>query len=304
MSVKTKKKSKKKIVTGVIIVILVGVLIIPRLFKTSNSNYTEVIPTNGDITTYYSFSGSVEAKNKQSVLADRIMQIKNINVEVGQTVKKDDLLMETTTGEKIKTKIDGEISNIYVEENAQVMSGGKLMDIVDYSNLQLKVQVDEYDLKAIEKDKEAAVTIHAISKDVPGKIVEVSKEGTYLNGVTFFTAIISLEKDESVKVGMSAEAKVLNQSVKNAVTLPMSAISFDDSNNPYVFIKDGKGNAIRKDITIGISDGVTVEVKSGVTISDTILVANKESQTSFRPGAMGRENSDNNNTDTTGGNGQ
>ncbi len=304
MSVKTKKKSKKKIVTGAIIVILVGVLLIPRLFKTSNSNYTEIIPTKGDITTYYSFSGSVEAKNKQSVLADRIMQVKNIKVEVGQTVKKDDVLLETSTGEKIKSKIDGEISNIYVEENAQVMSGGKLMDIVDYSSLQLKVQVDEYDLKAIEKDKEAAVTIHAISKNVTGKIVEISKEGTYLNGVTFFTAIISLEKDESVKVGMSAEAKVLNQSVKGIVTLPMSSISFDDNNKPYVFIKDEKGNATKKEITTGINDGVTVEVKSGAAISDTILVANKESGTSFGPGGMGRGNIDNSNTSTTGGNGQ
>ncbi|MDF2672973.1 MAG: hypothetical protein K0R09_1238, partial [Clostridiales bacterium] len=173
--------------------------------------------------------------------------------------------------------------------------------IVDYSNLQLKVQVDEYDLVAIEKDKEAAVTIHAISKDVTGKIVEVSKEGTYLNGVTFFTAIISLEKDEAVKVGMSAEAKVINQSVKDVVTLPMSSISFEDNNKPYVFIKDQTGNVIKKEITIGVNDGVTVEIKSGVTINDTILVAIKVNQTSFGPGRMGGSNTDNNNTDTTGG---
>ncbi|MDF2675075.1 MAG: HlyD family efflux transporter periplasmic adaptor subunit, partial [Clostridiales bacterium] len=132
MSVKTKKKSKKKIVSGVIIVILVGIVLIPKLFKTGNSNYIEITPEKGDITTYYSFSGSVEAKNRLSVLADRIIQIKNIKVEVGQTVEKDDVLIETSTGGKIKSKIDGEISNIYVEENAQVMSGGKLMDIVDY----------------------------------------------------------------------------------------------------------------------------------------------------------------------------
>lgn len=301
MNTKIKKKSRKKIFIGLIIVILIGIFAVPRLFKTGNLNYTEITPKKSDITTYYSFSGSVEAKNRQSVLADRIMQIKNIKVEVGQTVKKDDVLLETSNGEKIKAKIDGEIANIYIEENSQVMSGGKLMEIVDYSDLQLKVQVDEYDLTAIEEDKEATVTIHAISKDVTGKIVEVSKEGNYLNGVTFFTGIISLEKDEAVKVGMSAEAKVINQNVKDVVTLPMSSISFDDNNKPYVFIKDGSGNVIKKEITIGINDGVTVEIKSGVEIDDTILVAKKESQTSFGPGGMGRGNIDNSNRDTTGG---
>lgn len=301
MNTKIKKKSRKKIFIGLIIVILIGIFAVPRLFKTGNLNYTEITPKKSDITTYYSFSGSVEAKNRQSVLADRIMQIKNIKVEVGQTVKKDDVLLETSNGEKIKAKIDGEIANIYIEENSQVMSGGKLMEIVDYSDLQLKVQVDEYDLTAIEEDKEATVTIHAISKDVTGKIVEVSKEGNYLNGVTFFTGIISLEKDEAVKVGMSAEAKVINQNVKDVVTLPMSSISFDDNNKPNVFIKDGSGNVIKKEITIGINDGVTVEIKSGVEIDDTILVAKKESQTSFGAGGMGRGNIDNSNRDTTGG---
>lgn len=304
MSNNSRKKSKRISIIMVVVVILAAVTVLPGLLRTKNTNYTEVIPAKGDITTYYSFSGSVEAKNRQSVLADRIMQIKSIKVEAGQKVKKDDVLIETTTGERIKTKIDGEVSNIYVEENAQVMSGGKLMDIVDYSDLQLRVQVDEYDLSAVEKDKEAAVTIHALSKDVSGKIAEVSKEGTYMNGVTYFTAIISLEKDDAIRVGMSAEARVLNQSVKDALTLNMSSISFDNNNKPYVLIKTGKGVPQRREITIGINDGVIAEVKSGITINDTVLVAAKSEATSFRPGRMIRETQDNNDSTAAGGNRQ
>lgn len=304
MSINSRKKTKRISIFVVVVIILAAVLALPGLRRTSNTNYTEVIPAKGDITTYYSFSGSVEAKNRQSVLADRIMQIESIKVEIGQVVKKDDVLIETTTGEKIKAKIDGEVSNIYVEENAQVMSGGKLMDIVDYSDLQLKVQVDEYDLSAVEKDKEAAVTIHALSKDVSGKIAEVSKEGNYLNGVTYFTAIISLEKNDAIRVGMSAEAKVLNQSVKDALTLNMSSINFDNSNKPYVLIKNDKGVPQRREITIGINDGVIAEVKSGIAINDIVLVAAKSDEASFRPGGIARGMNDNNNSTAAGGNRQ
>ena len=65
----------------------------------------------------------------------------------------------------------------------------------------------------------------------------MSKEGQIVNGVTFFTATIDLEKDDSVKIGMSAEVKLVNSNATGVVTLPMKAIQFDDNNSPYVLKK-------------------------------------------------------------------
>ncbi|MBS4026730.1 MAG: HlyD family efflux transporter periplasmic adaptor subunit [Clostridia bacterium] len=280
-----------------IILILLALASILMLGQSRGADYTEVILVNGDITTYYSFSGSVEAKNRQTIFADKIMQIAEVLVEEGQTIKKDDVLMRTTMGEKIKAKIDGEVSNIYIEENAQLMAGSKLMDIVDYNNLQLKVQVDEYDLPAVEKGKEVEVSIHALSKILPGKIDNVSKEGQYLNGLTLFTAIISINNDDTIRVGMSAEVRALNQSVENALILPMSAIQFDNNNNPYVFIDTDKGPQ-KAELELGINDGINVEIIRGITASDTILEIKKESSSDFDPVRMpgGMRGNSNNNT--------
>ena len=76
------------------------------------------------------------------------MQIKEIKAQEGQTVSTDTVLLTTVAGEEIKPGIAGEVSSIEADENAQLMPGAKLIDIVDYSDLQLKVQVDEYDLSA------------------------------------------------------------------------------------------------------------------------------------------------------------
>ncbi|MHB1418642.1 MAG: efflux RND transporter periplasmic adaptor subunit [Bacillota bacterium] len=274
MNNRKKKKSSGKVIVWSIIGVLIIGLVAARFILPKKSNATEVIPTKGDITTYYSFSGSVEAKNRQSVFADRAMQIKEIKVNEGQTVKKDDVLLTSTTGEEIKAKIDGEVSNINAEENAQLMPGTQIMDVVDYAHLQFKVKVDEYDLSAISVGKDTTVNIHALNKDITGKIAEISKEGIYQNGFTYFTAIISLPSDHAIRVGMSAEAKVLNQSVKNVVTLPMSTIQFDENNQPYVNVKDGNKPPKRVNLELGVSDGVTVEVISGITASDTVLVPN------------------------------
>lgn len=266
-----KKKSKLKwIVTGVIVAVIAGGAIAFSM-KPAPSPYESVAAKTGDITAYYSFSGNVEAKNRQTVTSEKVMQVSEIKVKEGDVVDEGTSLIKTSTGEEIKAKIHGEIANINVEENAQVMAGTKLLDVVDYDNLEIKVKVDEYDITALEKGKEAAVKIGAVNKEIKGTIGSISKEGQITNGVTFFTATIDLEKSEGVQIGMSAEVNVLSNKVSGGVTLPMTAIQFDENNKPYV-LKQGEGNAVNKvEIATGINDGTTVEVKSGVASGETIL---------------------------------
>ncbi|TGE31868.1 HlyD family efflux transporter periplasmic adaptor subunit [Desulfosporosinus sp. Sb-LF] len=288
---KNNKKGNRKVIIWSIIGVLAVASGIALYAMPKKTNYTEVKPMVGNLATNYSYSGSVEAKNRQTVLADKTMQINEIKVKEGQQVTTDSVLMTTVMGGEIKPKIAGEVSTIYVEENAQLMPGSKLIDIVDYSDLQLKVQVDEYDLSAVSIGKDATVTIHSFSKDVSGKITDVSKEGEYANGVTNFIATISLPKDSNLRVGMSAEAKVLNQSVSNVVLLPMSALQFDANNSPYVLIKDSNNNNTPKTVavTLGINDGVHVEIKSGVTANDTVLVPPTVKPTGFGSGSPMRQ---------------
>ncbi len=295
---KNKKKRNKTLIIGSIIGLLVVASGIMLYAMPQKTNYTEVKTTTGDLATHYSFSGSIEAKNRQKVFADKTMQIKAIKVQQGEKVSTDTVLMTTVMGGEIKSKVAGEVSSIHADENAQLMPGAKLLDIVDYSDLQLKVQVDEYDLAAVSNGKDATVTIHSSKKDVSGKITSVSKEGEYANGVTTFTATISLANDSNLRVGMSAEAKVLNQSVTNVVLLPMSAIQFDANNSPYVLIKDNNNAPRTVNITLGINDGVHAEIKSGVTANDTILVPPIEKSTGFGPGSQMRQSTDEPPTET------
>jgi multidrug efflux pump subunit AcrA (membrane-fusion protein) len=291
-----KKSSKKAVIWSVIGVILIAVILL-FVFRPKNANMDQVTAQKGNITTYYTFSGSVEAKNKETIYADKAMQIKEIKVAVGQAVNKDDILLTTVSGEQIKAPITGVISNSYAEVNAQSMPGAKLLDIVDYSNLQLKVQVDEYDISAISVNKDATITINSLSKDVSGKIVDISKEGTYMNGVTYFTATVSIPNDPSILVGLSADAKVLNQSVTDVVTLPMTAIQFNSDNSPYVYMKNGKRLTKKVDLTLGINDGTTVEIKSGIVANDIVLVPQKTATTTF--GGMQRGSNKNANSQNT-----
>lgn len=269
-----KMKKKNTGIKWIIAIIVIGVIaavMIPRLGKAKDVAGDEIEVKTGNIKTYYSFSGSIEAKNRQIVFADQPIQISEFKVKAGDMVKKDDVLYKTNRGVNIKSEIDGEVLEIYVEEDEQIAPGTKIIEIVDYEDLQLKVKVDEYDLKSINIDQLADVTIHALNKDFEGKITDIAKEGIYVNGVTFFNTTISIVNEGDILVGMSAEAKVLNQTSDNAPILPMTAIKFKEDNTPYVNIKNDR-ILDEVELEIGITDGINAEIKSGLSVGDKIFV--------------------------------
>lgn len=270
MSVKKKSKRKKWVTICIVTIAVVGITA-AILLQPASTTYENTDAKIGDITTYYSFTGNVESKNRQTVMSENIMQISEINVVEGDTVNEGDILMKTSAGDEIKAKISGEIVNMIVEENSQFMAGAVLLEIVDYNNLEINVKVDEYDYTALEKGKEITVKLGAIDKEIKGVISNMSKEGEVMNGITFFMATIDLDKDEDLKIGMSAEVTLINTEVTGVVVLPVKALQFDDNNQPYVLEKDEDGVVVKTEITTGINDGKTVEVKSGVLSGETIL---------------------------------
>lgn len=277
--VKTKKKSKKCLIVGMVIVVAVTGLGAMTRFKNNRENqYSEVTAKIESIETYFTFSGNVESKNTQNVMAEKVMQISEIKVSEGDYVEKDHVLFKTSQGESIKAKVAGTVSKIYVEEDASVMAGAKLCDIIDFDNLQVTIKVDEYDLSYLATDKEVSVTIGAIDKKITGKLSDISDTAINQNGVAYFTATLNLEKDSAVKVGMTAEAKILNNSAKDVLTIPMKALQFNEEDETYVYIKGDKNSPTAKFVKVGINDGKTVEITEG--LSDNQVVMYKETEAS------------------------
>lgn len=281
------KNNKNKWAIGIVVLVAALIFFIPRIRGQRQVIGDEVEVKTGNIETFYSFSGSVEAKNRQMIFADGAIQIKELKVGEGELVQKDDIIYRTNRGEDIKAPIKGEIANIFVEEDQQLVPGDKIIEIVDYDELQLKVKVDEYDLNAIKEDLLASVTINSLDKDVEGIVKDISKEGVYMNGVTFFDTRISIANEGDILIGMSAEAKILNEKAEAVPILPMTALKFHDDNSAYVNIKNDQ-IIEGKEVELGITDGINVEIKSGLKSGDKVFLQ-KSTNIRFGPpeGARG-----------------
>ena len=195
--------------------VLIGLLFLNR---PKEAIYDRIQAAQQDLTTYYSFSGNIEPKNKQLLVSNSMFQVDNILVEEGQEVEKGEVLLKTSQGMNLEASVSGEVGTIYVTEGELITAGVPLIDVIDYQNLQVKVKVDEYNIVPVEIGKEVTIHINALNQEFLGKISHVTKEAQISNGIAYFMATIDIKESENIYVGMSSEVKLINESVEDGNT--------------------------------------------------------------------------------------
>ena len=176
----------------------------------------------------------------------------------------------------VKAEVSGEVVEIFVTENETLIMGTRIMHIVDYDNLKISIRVDEYDLHAVTVGKETQVTVNALDMTVPGIVDSIAREAIPLANIAYFPTSVTIASHDQIRVGLSAEVRILNQRAEDTVTISMKAIRFDDENQPYVYVWDARGRPEAHYVTVGINDAHSVEISEGLGEGDIVLVAARE----------------------------
>ena len=103
-------------------------------------------------------------------------------------------------------------------------------------------------------------------------------KGKTENGAIQFEIKATLTNRDNtfIRAGLSANASIILEKADKVQALKESLVQFDKKTlKPYVEVETGKQKFQRKDITLGVSDGIYVEVKSGLKASDKIKVWNQ-----------------------------
>ena len=269
------KKQRKwiKWLILILIVVLVGGWLLFFSKTTQSAAYRQVQTTQGDLTTYYNFDGVVYAKRMQTIGASAPDIVKTVYVSQNQRVAKGDKLYKTEGGETVRADIDGEITGLYVTEGDVVAAGETTVQIIDMSDLEVRLNVDEYDVQAIMPGAQAEITVLALDRVFSGTVRSLDKNGTASGDLSYYTARVDLEQGEGVYPGMQVSAKMLRAHAADAVLMRMNAIQFDEYNKPFVYLPAGDGEEPRKTpVTVGINDGVNCQILSGVSAGETVLV--------------------------------
>lgn len=332
-----KIKKKRLLLIFFLIILLLGfIYFIKKPSKVGN--FSQIETKKSELTFTYDLSGIVESKNTVTVFAPTISEVRNVNFKVGESVKKDDVLItlkkdstnqdglkiqsaninidskrrdyeaikkvyevggasyqqvlqakdaysqavidrniQSNTSKEFVPEIKSPISGVVLEVNADtnflVDQSKPLMKIVDIEKLQIVAELPNAKARNIKEGQVVKVTSESLDKNevLEGKVTAISKISTKSSyGNENITKIyIELSDYKNLKPGDYTNIQVIYNKVSNAIILPIEYILFENNKN-YVFVNEN-GVAHKKEVTLGLNDGINYEIKSGLNEKQVVI---------------------------------
>lgn len=185
----------------------------------------------------------------------------------------------------IRATVPGTVLEIPVEEGFQVIAsnsfnaGTTIATIADLNKMIFEGKVDEAEVGKLLVGMPLEVNLGAIEdQSLEAKLKFIAPKGNEEQGAVQFKIEADLFLNDSifVRAGYSANASLILERKNNVMAVEESLLQFDrETEKPYVEIQVADQKFERRDIEIGLSDGVNVEVLSGLTEDDQIKVWNK-----------------------------
>ncbi|WP_312075733.1 efflux RND transporter periplasmic adaptor subunit [Chryseobacterium sp.] len=225
----------------------------------------------------YTQQQALKNANQQLVTAQKVLMI----AKTGATP---DLQGLATT--QIRSKAAGTVLEVPVKVGSQVIeansfnAGTTICSIADLNSLIFEGQIDEAQAGKLKQGMTMNIIIGALqNKTFPGKLTMIAPKGKDENGTIKFPVEGDVQNpnNEYIRAGFSANGEIVLKSEKNALLLDESLIQYDKKNGkdiPFVEVKQKDGKFKKVNVRLGASDGINVQILSGIDKNDEIKVWN------------------------------
>ncbi len=202
----------------------------------------------------------------------------------------DIVLTGTTSGLRnaantlIRSTVSGMVLEVPVEVGNQVIEsnnfneGTTIAAIADVEKMIFEGKVDESEVGKIKEDLPLEITVGALEDQVFEAVLDyIAPKGKAENGAIQFEIKGTLTKQEDVfiRAGLSANASIILDRADSVLAIKEALVQFDsETKEPYVEVMVSDQKFERRDLELGVSDGIYVEVKSGLEEADAIKVWN------------------------------
>lgn len=194
-------------------------------------------------------------------------------------VKTLELVTDLRNSGVITASRGGAVQSVMMIDGQDVKQDGSLIALLMTDTFSIDVSVDELDINYVSAGQTASVNVDAVSDKVfQGTVESVSQIGTTNNGVTNFTAVIRMDADATLRIGMNATVTIVTEKHENVLLLPLEALQ-SIHGKQYVWLyngtlpKDGEQNpGIFTEVQTGLSNDNFVEIVNGLSINDRVVI--------------------------------
>ena len=186
---------------------------------------------------------------------------------------------------EIRATVSGMILDIPVKVGNQVIESNNFNDgttiatIADVEKMIFEGKVDESEVGKITENLPLEITVGAIENKKFNAVLDfIAPKGVSENGAIQFEIKGTLNNQNAtfIRAGLSANASIILARAENVLSIKEALVQYDPkTKKPFVEIATGAQEFQRKEISLGVSDGLYVEVLEGVTQQDNIKVWNQ-----------------------------
>ncbi len=193
---------------------------------------------------------------------------------------------DNTSNTLIRSTINGMVLDVPVEIGNSVIEtntfnpGTTIAFVADMTDMIFEGKVDETEVGKIRTGMNIELTIGAIDKEKFDAVLEyIAPKGVEENGAIQFEikAKVRLKETQFIRAGYSATADIVLEKKDSVMAIPESLLNWDEKDSAYVEVKTGEeGQWEKKYVDLGISDGINIEVLSGLSGEDEIKAMEKK----------------------------
>ncbi|MBP6576255.1 MAG: efflux RND transporter periplasmic adaptor subunit [Chryseobacterium sp.] len=231
---------------------------------------------------YITAQQQLETTIQQQKLAVQQLNASQKQLQIVRTGATPELQSMATT--QIRAKAAGTVLEIPVKVGSQVIeansfnAGTTICSIADLNSLIFKGNIDEAQAGKLKQGMDMSVVIGALqNKSFPGKLTLIAPKGTEESGTIKFAVEgdVYNKTGEYIRAGFSANGEILLSSKKNALLLDESLIQYEKGNNKsFVEVKQPNGSFKKVYVKLGSSDGINVQILSGIDKNAEVKVWN------------------------------
>ncbi|MBP9553367.1 MAG: efflux RND transporter periplasmic adaptor subunit [Bacteroides sp.] len=186
----------------------------------------------------------------------------------------------------IRSTIDGLILDVPVKAgNSVIMSntfndGTTIATVANMNDLIFRGNIDETEVGRIHEGMPIKLTIGALQNLTFDATLEyISPKGVEQNGANQFEIKAAIKVPDSVNIrsGYSANAEIVLDKASKVIAIPESTIEFSGDSTFVWVLTDSvpEQKFIRRQVTTGLSNGIKLEIKKGLTMKEKVRGAEK-----------------------------
>jgi len=184
------------------------------------------------------------------------------------------------TNTLIRSTIRGMVLDVPVKVGSSVIetnnfnAGTTIASVADVGDMIFQGKLDETEVGKIVPGMELLLTVGAIENDTFSATLKyIAPKGVLENGAVQFEikADVKLKNSQFIRSGYSANADIVLQRAENVLAVRESLLQFD-GDSAYVEIETGDQKFEKKYVKTGLSDGMNIQILSGLGIKDKIKI--------------------------------